>query len=951
MDSVVDYYLPSNDVDEDDNDWDYNITGTEETLEVIQENAVFHEAQSNCESPTKPAPLHSILCASSLPAAINVDSEDASPLISVTPVAEDSVGAYCCDLCSYTCDNKALLEAHTEKHTYTETLSCVYCSYRTISNVHFDRHLSDHEIEQQAVENGSEEPAFEDDWQVFYTGPQQPNSSISSNMGVETPATGSPVKIIRTKRKASSSSISANEKQSPKKNKSFEVHEDEREAIDALFRDTTATASLRYGKWRCSACDFSTKILDEIDQHLMSHNDFEGFPTIFEEKTDISMKFTDNITNISENVKQKVGKHRDNVGLSHGTLGSAGFATAKMWYKKWRCSCCSYRSKDESLMGKHLLTHNLNNAESHEENVSEIRRGLNHTSKITDEVSVGNSPLEMYLKKNTISVKSESLPSNVGNVENCVSPLKCPFCPTVSMNIVSHEKHIMVCHIYETERVDNDGSSPRVSLRPSTSRFKRAPNQMLEAGDNSFLQDYVMSLSDEDAATSPEQSKDVRPKKKKTRSPPVKTKSSKALTEKIVCPRKRERNKSAKSSIPQTSLDEAALLASSEKAGNVPVLPVANCPKWPELSEEELAAITLVCPICPFKSFMVHRFEAHFSKLHKNAVVYTCKRCSFVSLSHKEYLEHKKPHDISGISPITLCCPNCFSKTNYYHSFVRHAKYCLAITEEEGFHSNGNHICVFCKYRTCDLEMYKKHLLNHIKNEKLTCPKCPFETCRRDMYRLHLSLEHNLVARKLRCTQCSYTTTQQSQLNKHMYYKHNEDRKVRRPPIIKTYLPVDSAGKENEGSPAVAECPDDGDFDEFVDFSRVTDDFVGAGSSVSEEDEYLNSDEESLLSETKAHLETSCISRSSIASKKKSPTKSRSEQIRKQVKNTASVPKQSENICLFCSQEFNSPMSLGRHVKIHACEGTFTCPMCNFCSDKFKHLRSHFMDDHPEVLF
>ncbi|XP_018012130.1 zinc finger Y-chromosomal protein 2-like [Hyalella azteca] len=840
---------------DEENDWDFDISiGTSAVTGMVDNTSNI-------------VPLHSLLV-SSVPAIMNSDAmvTDQLEVRSVSVSAEDSVGAFCCQLCSYTCDNKAILRNHTEKHSYTETLSCVYCSYKTINEVHFARHISDHEIEKQAIENAVGEPEPEDDWQVYYTGPEEDSCQPSTDFVFVKEEPHEEAMTVEPIKRKSVPDFSTNSS-APKKSKMSHLPEEFEPKVD-IEHSVLATTRMYYKKWRCSACDFNTKDIEEMDEHLLIHNGFEGF-------SEHSIETAEGNNRTSEvNDRQVPHPERETRGDDKGPCQPSNNAKA-------------IANPIENIVIK---------SEKNSENSSALETYTsrdNTSENITSCDSRQNGP-----------IKSKQI---IGMT------MKCPFCPTVSPGLIAHENHIKLYHINETEEAPQNDNSPRVSSRPSTSRFKRAPNQQHDsATSKSAFNDSFTDLSDEEF--------DEPPAKKVNNNAP--------FTKKISTVGRH-------ASIPKgLSQEERPVKVISRVNGKF---------VRPKLTAEEMAKITIVCPICPYKTFIIERFTAHMRKLHKNAVVYPCNYCAFCSLDKNECSRHRS--NCGNHTRIPLCCPLCFCRTNYYRSFLRHAKCCLTVMEEDGFHLEGDHACVFCKYSTHDLECFKKHLLNHVRSEKLTCPKCQFETCRKDMYRLHLTMEHNIVAaRKMSCAHCTYTTTKQNLLEKHIKYNHTTVRKLKKAPAINTYLDEneDASGSDTdheyteeayETDEVAGSSGVDEDLKDEVDFRRVTQDCTS---------DDFDQDQDKCTPKKKQSSKPSGA-KSSFA---KSNTKSAKTASPKR-KNSITA----EFICLFCSKKCDTRIGLERHAKIHACEGVFTCPMCNFSSAHFTLLKSHFKSCHPEVVF
>jgi hypothetical protein len=215
------------------------------------------------------------------------------------------------------------------------------------------------------------------------------------------------------------------------------------------------------------------------------------------------------------------------------------------------------------------------------------------------------------------------------------------------------------------------------------------------------------------------------------------------------------------------------------------------------------------------------------------------------------------------------------------------------------------------------------------------------------MYRLHLMMEHNIVAaRKMSCAHCTYTTTKQNLLEKHIQNNHTTVRKLKKAPAINTYLDEneDASGSDTdhefteetyETDEVAGASGDDENLKDEVDFRRVTQDCTS--------DDLDQFQDQYKCTPKKKQSSKPSAGKSSSA---KSNTKSAKNA---SLKRKNSIP--AEFICLFCSKKCDTCIGLERHAKIHACEGVFTCPMCNFSSAHFTLLKSHFKSCHPEVVF
>ena len=360
----------------------------------------------------------------------------------------------------------------------------------------------------------------------------------------------------------------------------------------------------------------------------------------------------------------------------------------------------------------------------------------------------------------------------------------------------------------------------------------------------------------------------------------------------------------------------------SPVCSNVEKIKLANIHLWSDV---------LSCPFCKFTSVDRLKMSTHGKVKHPTCTVIICDQCMFISDSKSNMSLHKSMHH-----PIleTIACDNCYFKSMYQKSFDKHLERCNKIASEEGYCREGRHVCPLCAFRCNNLDIYKEHLLNHVRHETLTCPQCSFKTIRKDMYSFHLQTEHQLERLRHQCDLCEFGTINENILRQHLAQHARNKRGIRKRRRYTSRKDVQyQAGfihelfiKEEQYEPETTkELTKPGRFDISFPYSSY---------------ETVNSDETN-----------TCVSPSSN-DVRKLKNKSKTMKTAK-ITRTSPVISNSGCItwpCIICLRSFAQEDLLLKHFLVHASDGKMLCPTCDFSTNFFPQLQDHFDEFHDVIL-
>nr|CAI5835589.1 unnamed protein product [Callosobruchus analis] len=213
------------------------------------------------------------------------------------------------------------------------------------------------------------------------------------------------------------------------------------------------------------------------------------------------------------------------------------------------------------------------------------------------------------------------------------------------------------------------------------------------------------------------------------------------------------------------------------------------------------------CTKCDYKTTIIHSYKAHLRKHPETAGYcgYTCMHCSTAfktDYSLNEHIIKKHPKFIASITRKIHACTKCTFKTVYTSSFQCHllkhpetAATCIHCTEPfKSITMLDEHIikkhpssipsitrkihkCTTCDFSTTIHTEFKRHQLKHtdtyINRKSNICVHCNKSFLSKSLLDDHIVKKHPSficsVTSKIReCTKCSYKTTIAGDLKKHM---------------------------------------------------------------------------------------------------------------------------------------------------------------------------------------